>query len=454
MRLILATNHKGLDSYLKERAEDLGITIVKEVYFREALTSVVRQYPADALLLASNLPGSDRTSILDYVYQARMANMRVIVLTGEKDPKDEVAPALVALGVYDILFGEIQAADIERVLKKPMTMPEIVRAWGIPGKPKPPSGFLNRLRSAIPKAETQLGTSPESPAEESASSAEEPIKSAIREQPKERKPKKSKGQSRTQKTNLPLLAEPLDEASAMTRPGRPLVAVWSPCSSGKTFVSLYLAKALAQKGLKVGLVDLNLERQDLCQWLLLPEGEDALTKALSLDVLFSQEPVTGEWRHGLMVFSDDLGTRDQAQAGAMVEDGNLMRFFNSPKVPADVLVCDLPSRLEPYVRKILEHAWAGVLVGDQDYAHSALFKDCLKQIAWEPFVVVNKYAEFEGWDPKEALGKESACNIPVLAPALYVAIAEGGLAKEGVDAVDSLAAKITEHLGRDAIDRP
>ncbi len=445
MRLILATNYKPLDSYLKDRAEDLGITIVKEVYFREGLTSVIRQYPADALLMASNLPGSDKTNILDYVYQARMANMRVIMLTGEKNPKDELVPALVALGVYDILFGEIKATDIERVIKQPMTMSEIVRAWGLPGRPKPPPGFLERLRAALPKE--LPGPATEQPVQEPAP-VQEQAADKKQETGKAAKPaKKAKG---TKRLSAPLLVPEEDEPTAMTRPSRPVIAVWSPCSSGKTFVSLHLAKALSQRNLRVGLVDLNIERQDLFHWLVLPEGENSLSRALTLDVLFSQEPFTGQYKHGLMVFTDDPSARTGEEADVMLEDGNLMRFFQSPKVPADILVCDLPSELKPYVRKILEHAWIGVLVVDQDYARCDLYRAAIKTIPWEPLVVVNRFAPFDGWDAKEAFGQEPVANVPVMAAETYEAIAHGGLAKEGVSALDSVAARIVERLDKQA----
>jgi Mrp family chromosome partitioning ATPase len=441
LRIILATNYKPLDSYLKERSEDLGITVVKEVYFREALRSVIRQYPADVLLMTSNLPGSDRTNILDYVYQARMANLRVIVLTGEKNPKDELVPALVALGVYDILFGEIKAADIERVIKQPMTMSEIVRAWGLPGKPKPPPGFLDRLKAAIPT---------ESPEPVAVHASEEPAliqeQAPVKKRESEKPAKKTKSTERVKGT--PLLLTQEGEPTVMTRPSRPVIAVWSPCSSGKTFVSVHLAKALAQKGLRVGLVDLNLERHDLFHWLLLPEGEDSLSRALTLDVLFSQQPFTGQWKHGLMVFSDDPSVRTREETDAMIDDGNLMRFFNSPKVPADILVCDLPSQLHPYVQRILEHAWIGVLVVDQDYARCGLYKTSIKTLPWEPLVVVNRFAPFDGWDAKEAFGKGPVANVPIMAGETYAAIAHGGLAKEGVSALDGVAASIVERLDK------
>lgn len=441
MRVILATNYKPLDSYLKERADDLGITVVKEVYFKEALTSVIRQYPADVLLMASNLPGSDKTSILDYVYQARMANMRVIMLTGEKTPKDELVPGLVALGVYDILFGEIKAADLERVIKHPMTMPEIVRAWGMPGKPKPPPGFLDKLKAALPK-EAEEAESSLQVDEASLQPNPQPVlvgekAPPVRKKPKVERFKKAKGQTQTA-LSVPIV----DDDTDMTRPARPIIAVWSPCPAGKTFVALHLAKALTQKGLRVGLADLNLERQDLFHWLLLPEGENSLTRVLSLDILFTEKPMTGQWKHGIMVYSDDPATRTPEETEAMIEDGNLMRFFNSAKVPVDLLVCDLPSKLHPYVLKILRNAWVGVLVVDQDYSRCKLYKDSLTLIPWEPMLVVNRFAPFEGWDAKEAFGKEPIANIPVMAGETYLAIAHGGLAEEGVTALDRVAARI------------
>ena len=425
MRLILATNRKALDQYLEERAEDLGITVVNKAYYAEVLPTEIRQTPADAVLLAVDLPCGSQADIVDYVYEMRLADMRVIVLMGEPDPRDKTVSQLLALGVYDILSGRIEPQDIERVLARPMTLSDAVRALGVPGKPKPQPNFVDRLKTTLAKSERAEAQ----PAREAAPAPPEAVAPP-------KKPEAPRGDRAA--PALPLVQP---EETVMTRPNRPVVAVWSPVPAGKTFVALHLARALAQKGLKVGLADFDVEKQGLWAWLLLPQGEDALSRALSLEVVFSG--VAGQQRHGFSVFSRDPSLGQPP----VVQDTDLMRFLNSPKVPVDLVVCDLPGSLRPWVRDLLEHAWATVLVADQDYSRVSHIRAALAGVKWEPYVVLNRFAPFEGWDAKEAIGAEAFCTVEDLGADLYAAIATGRVSEKGVEALGKLAEGITEAIG-------
>lgn len=130
MRLLLATENRELDEYIRENADD-DIEVVGEVYYREALVDAIRQYKCDTVLLSIYLNGEK--DILDVIFLARMADARIIVLMNKDD---ERAHELVAMGVYDLLFSPVPVSQIMETLKNPKTFSRILKELGTPWRPE------------------------------------------------------------------------------------------------------------------------------------------------------------------------------------------------------------------------------------------------------------------------------------------------------------------------------
>lgn len=144
MRLLLATENKELDEYIKENA-DGDIEVVGEVYYREALVDAIRQYRCDTVLLSIYLSGEK--DILDVIFLARMADARIIVLMNKDD---ERAYELVAMGVYDLLFSPVPVTQIMEVLKNPKTFSRILKELGTPWRPEA-KNLKSRIRDFFGK---------------------------------------------------------------------------------------------------------------------------------------------------------------------------------------------------------------------------------------------------------------------------------------------------------------
>lgn len=131
MRILLATDNKELDDYLKKHTD---IDISGEVYYREALVDSLRQNKCDTVILSVFLNGEE--DILDIVFQLRMADARVIMLMGDTGRADANVFDFVAMGVYDILFSPISVSEIIKVIKEPKKLSNILNELNAPWRPE------------------------------------------------------------------------------------------------------------------------------------------------------------------------------------------------------------------------------------------------------------------------------------------------------------------------------
>lgn len=136
MRLLLATDNKELDEYIKKNAD---VEVAGEVYYREAIVDAIRQYKCDTALISIFLSG-DR-DMLDIIFQARMTDARIILLMNRDDKR---IIDIIAMGIYDILFSPISATEIINVIKEPKRFSQILRELNMPWKPesKTLAGFI------------------------------------------------------------------------------------------------------------------------------------------------------------------------------------------------------------------------------------------------------------------------------------------------------------------------
>jgi len=435
VRLIAATGKSELDAYL---AKTPGIEVIAEVYYREALTDVIRRKQADVALLSAYLPGQD--DVAETIWRVRAADVRVVFLAGEMRRDDPIVYDLLAMGVYDILFGRLKAEDIVERIRSPATFGQAVRLVRSNG----PEG--NRLMTLLRRLPWPAGGEG---SQHAGSEAEEPA--AV-----QRKPGRPAAEARrpTSITAPRPNGGPREGAGAgevgdegPLRPPRPVIAVWSPAPCGKTTVAVNLARALSER-MRTALVDLDMENLAVHTWLLLPEGENVLAESLS--------------RTGMEPLPEGYGLKPSLKVYALdprigrpaVTVSALARMFASPQVDAEVLVVDMPSVLPDWGKKVIESAAQVILVADQDYAHLIRVREALSGIGSKATVVLNGDVcpeGVEGWDVGEILGGvKPKVVLPHVPAKMYGCIAEGKFAYDA----DPVMRKRFEELAEIACTSP
>ncbi|ACV63308.1 chromosome partitioning ATPase-like protein [Desulfofarcimen acetoxidans DSM 771] len=140
-----------------------------------------------------------------------------------------------------------------------------------------------------------------------------------------------------------------------------LIAVVSPVTAGKTFVSINLATTLALNGYSVALIDADMRNQSVYTWLAL--DADSLTEALKDD-----DPLSFAYKNpmipNLHVFSSDPYTP------APVNIKSLANLIGNLKEEVDIIIVDTYRNLtEPVTKKIIDMASNVIMVADQDFCH-------------------------------------------------------------------------------------
>lgn len=424
-RLILATGSEELDRYYQDLAEDGKIEVSARVFYREAVSDAVKRNEADTLLISAYLEGTK--DLADVVFEARLSGLRVVFLAGDMPRQSQLIKDLIAMGVYDILFyGEDRALGVEEIdscLAMPRTFAQVLKECSVTARPQPKKDFFALFRrfTDVLRARDEHTEALQKPPEgESAGASSEPIKLAGAGA--ERHPKKKA--HRVQKVqDVPLLSEPADASMPLEKP---VVAVWSPAACGKTFVSIALARALAGRGVKVGLVDLDTYKQSVHTYLNLPKGEDALGEVLSPAIVVTDGPF-GIEAQGVTCFS-----RDPELERLELQPHQLERFLNSPDVDVDLFVCDMPSDLPDWARMVLSSAQVKVLVADPDPAHMAVVRREMPKVPWD-HVVLNR-------------AKQGAVSWTGIKPA--VVLSENATGDEALKGVEALASAVEKSLGQ------
>jgi len=394
-RLILATGSDELDRYYQDLAEDGRIQVSARVFYREAVLDAVKRHEADVLLLSAYLEGTK--DLRDVAFEARLAGLRVVFLAGDTPRQSQLVKDLIAMGVYDILFyGEehvLRVEDIDSCIAAPRTFAEVLKECSITARPQPKRDLFALFKTVAGLVCKKGGANGAGPAENS--SPETPAKEATRTE-------KSASRRRRipEAQDTPLVAEP---GEVLVYLQKPVVTVWSPAACGKTFISIALARALAARGIKVALVDLDTQKQAAHTYLKLPDGEDSLGEVLSPALVVTDGPF-GIKCEKFTVFSRDPGLKPLDVQVRVLE-----RFLNSPKVSAEVFLCDMPSMRASWVSVLLNAASVRVLVADPDPARIAVVKRDLKKVPCD-YLVLNRVTENN--DISRILRRKPDCVVP------------------------------------------
>lgn len=94
--------------------------------YREILLEKISQTNPDILLIREALPGTK--NIVKLIYEVRMKynNVRIIFMTGRRQPGDLILTELVRYGVYDLLLGsEVKKSDLFGLIRNPRQMKDV-----------------------------------------------------------------------------------------------------------------------------------------------------------------------------------------------------------------------------------------------------------------------------------------------------------------------------------------
>lgn len=403
MRLLLATNEPALDAHFKGLA---WLGVCGEVYYREALPKAEE---ADVALVSAYLPGE--MDMLEALFSLRRRGIRVIYLAGDLSCSDPFLADLIALGVYDVFLGEATMAEIEERIKSPASFEEALRLLQPPSRPKG-SRLLSLARSER------------------------------RDEPEPASPERQKRLPAVPVPRISLAPKPASKApeEAFEPPafGVPAVGVWSPRSSGKTFVAVGLSRALAKALGGCALLDLD-PKLSVFGWMCLPQGESSLLSAMK----DSLGPVPEGFSAGkVTVYSSD-----PSLGAPPVSAHSVARLLSSVKAPVAVL--DLPSEAE-WLDAVLGACSVAVLVGDPDWSRSRAYKEAAGRLP-NAVLVVNRHADpgLSFWSSAEVFGREPDVLVPCEAPAVYASAVSGRPPKSEAlgRAFDALARKVMQKLG-------
>ena len=143
-----------------------------------------------------------------------------------------------------------------------------------------------------------------------------------------------------------------------------LLAVVSPLSAGKTFISVNLSTTLAGMGYTVALVDADIKQQAVHAWLNMDTDEVGLIEAMNSD-----EPLLNAFQHpmvsNLYVFSSDPGMEQPLTVNAK----GFLHLCNTLQDAVDIIVVDTGNINDPLSKRVIDMSASTILVADVDYSH-------------------------------------------------------------------------------------
>ena len=265
MRILLATDNKELDEYLKKNTD---FDIAGEVYYREALVDSLRQHKCDTVILSAFLNGEE--DMLDVVFQLRMADARVVMLMGDTNKNSAQVFDLIAMGVYDILFSPIEVSEIIQTIKEPKKLSNILRELHTPWRPES-KGLISMLRKFLQRKVKEEAVQPIEPtvqpeAELLVQEEEEYEKTELEEAVTKEKSARGifapgfdffnikKEEKAIKEDTQVIFDKPIKTANQDFR-ARAVVVMGTAKNVGSTSFAIALAKALYGKGENVRIVD-------------------------------------------------------------------------------------------------------------------------------------------------------------------------------------------------------
>jgi len=142
-KILFALGYRQFEEALEVRLKN-KYELVGTVTHRDGIVNKVRESKPDIILLRESIPGS--STIIDIIYKLKQTHsgIRIIFMSGKREPGDILLSDLVRLGVYDIITGEqIKLNEVLKLLEKKNTINDVFKYIPQPrnGDPEPQKSF-------------------------------------------------------------------------------------------------------------------------------------------------------------------------------------------------------------------------------------------------------------------------------------------------------------------------
>jgi len=143
--VLLATASLDIDEYIKQNA--LHYEVVGEIPYRKPLLQTVENLKPDVLILSLLLPGDE--DLREIVFEAqRIANCRIILLTGSGVNRETLTTEMFFLGVRDFIPDPVQPKKMLEAILTPATYSEATQYMKKVPSPKD-TGILTNMMSRL-----------------------------------------------------------------------------------------------------------------------------------------------------------------------------------------------------------------------------------------------------------------------------------------------------------------
>lgn len=380
--VLLASNSRELNGALKARGD---IQVVKILPYSDKVLQVVQETRPQVVVLSLFLPGDvepaqliyDLTSMEDYTPQ-------LVVLAGNTNTKEQIIDEVISSGVYDIVFNpETKENPLQAMLEA--VLDRILN-------PRNRGRLLQEIGVRNPKQAPKI----------SRETLQQREQDSVAEQEMYAKPSSQGEQFFDDGIQRPSLLAPRKQV-------RPyIVGVYSPGSSGSTFIAQNVAAALALNDYHTALIDMDGSRK-LHYWF----GRDNQDR--SFEDLFENKEINGA---ETSVPGLDAFTSKQDADNVFRGDVGLMEVLELLTYETIVLDFSSAKGWRPgLLLKALQKCDEVLVVADMDYAKAASTRkvwDYLSQSNIPIRVVLNK------WDPDYLPCEER--DLTPLPPSYYIPV--------------------------------
>lgn len=347
-RVVLATGVEQLDSLLSAELGRHGVECAGECYYLEGVLPYCLQKRADTVIISPELPGTAIFTDCLLSLRKSEADIRVILLPGPIDLAGplELARSVFWTGIYDYVFSSPSTKGSK------VNVDEVVARLLAPATFAEAEAALTAGGMAAPNSKTLLGTPGRGHGINHGRLARFEAFNAI---PAVDQVKKQKGRS------------PDDPAvpAGCRNPG--VIAVYSPTTDcGKTLIAVGLAEALAWRGVRTVLLDLDLAAGDAARVFRLDDNAAATRPTVTT---WHENPSFPEGclrsKAGVYILPRPHRYAGEADALSLILPGLTSQF--------EMAVADLGVDYRPHHwKRIVGEASARLLVSDCD--HKALFR--------------------------------------------------------------------------------
>lgn len=162
-KVLFALNYRKFEEALEQQMKN-KYEFVGSASYREIIVDKVRQTNPDILIMREAIPGTK--GILDIIYTIRNThkNVRIIFMTGRREPGDLLLADLVSYGVYDIITSEsIKMKEVRALIQSPNSFDDVSYLLPKPNRDesKPQKAFdvqtkvIERIVEIAPEAPIQ-----------------------------------------------------------------------------------------------------------------------------------------------------------------------------------------------------------------------------------------------------------------------------------------------------------